>query len=221
MHNLSVSDFIVVEERVWDIYKIESMFSDEMMQAMLDSPLFAEVQNDRISWMMERNGRYIVKTGYKLAMMELLHTDRFHVEGEWRRIWKMNSPHKARNLLWTIRRECVPTRVQLQSRHVQCEMICPWCNTDVEDDWHAFVGCTVARESWYWAGLLTVLQPRIGTVSSLGDFVFDICRSESRDIAGWVALLLWQIWAAHNDVIWNDAHHISTSIGSAALDAWH
>jgi hypothetical protein len=99
-------------------------------------------------------------------------------------------------------------------------VICPWCDTDVEDDWHTFVGCMVARESWYWAGLSTVLQPRIGTVSSLEDFVFDICRSESRDIAGRVASLLWQIWVARNDVIWNAAHHTSTSIGRTALDAW-
>jgi len=35
-----------------------------------------------------------------------------------------------------------------------------------------------------------------------------------------VALLLWQIWAARNDVIWNDVHHTSTSIGRTALDAW-
>ena len=81
------------------------------------------------------------------------------------------------------------------------------------------MGCTVAHESWYWVGLLTVLQPRVTTVTSLADFVFDICRSESRDIAGRVALLLWQIWAARNDVIWNDAHHTSTSIGRKALDA--
>jgi len=152
--------------------------------------------------------------------MELLHTDRFHVEGEWHILWKVNSPHKARNLLWRICRECVPTRLRLQSQHVQCEMICPWCDTAVEDDCHAFVGCTVARESWYWAGLLTVLQPQVGTMSSLVDFVFDICRSESRGIAGRVALLLWQIWVARNDVIWNDAHHTSMSIRRTTLDAW-
>ena len=125
VHSLRVSDLIVDEERVWDIDKLESLFPDDMVQAILDTPLFAEVQNDKIVWMMERNGRYTVKTGYKLAMMELLHTDRFHVEGEWNRIWNVNSPHKARNLLWRICRGCVPTRLRLQSRHVQCEVICP------------------------------------------------------------------------------------------------
>jgi len=84
--------------------------------------------------MLERNGSYTVKTGYKLAMMELLHTDRFHVVGEWHKIWMVNSPHKARNLLWRISRGCIPTRLRLQSRHVQCEVICPWCDTTVEDD---------------------------------------------------------------------------------------
>ena len=78
----------------------------------------------------------------------------------------------------------------------------------------------MGRDSWYCVGLLTVLQPRVGTVSSLVDFVFDICRSESRDIAGRVALLLWQIWAARNDVIWNDAYHTSMSIERTTLDAW-
>jgi hypothetical protein len=39
---------------------------------------------------MKRNKRYTVKTDYKLDMMELLHADWFHVDGEWRRIWKVN-----------------------------------------------------------------------------------------------------------------------------------
>ena len=65
-----------------------------------------------------------------------------------------------------------------------------------------------------------MLQSRVGTASSLADFVFDICCFENRDTAGQVALLLWQIWVARNDVIWNDAHHTSTSIGRTALDAW-
>jgi len=56
--------------------------------------------------------------------------------------------------------------------------------------------------------------------SSLADFVFDICCSRSRDIAGWVALFFWQIWVARNDIIWNDAYHTSTNIGRTTLNAW-
>ncbi|KEH21013.1 hypothetical protein MTR_8g096720 [Medicago truncatula] len=126
VHSLSVSDLIDDENRVWDIDKIESLFRDDENQAILDTPLFMEVHNDRITWMMERNGRYTVRIGYKLAMKELLHKGVFR--------------HDMYNV--------------------------------------------------------------------------------SRDVAGRVALLLWQIWVARNDVIWNDAHHTSTSIGRTTLDAW-
>ena len=44
--------------------------------------------------------------------------------------------------------------------------------------------------------------------------------SESQDITGRVTLLLWQIWVARNDVIWNDVHRTSTSIGMTTLGAW-
>ena len=49
MHSLRVSDLIADEERVWDIDKIESLFSDDMVQAILNTPLFADVQNDGIA----------------------------------------------------------------------------------------------------------------------------------------------------------------------------
>ena len=101
---------------------IESLFLNDMVQAIFDTPLFAEVQNDRIALMMEHNGRYTVKTGYKLAKMELLHTSWFYVEGEWHRFWKVNSPHKARNLLLRIYIDYILMRLQLHARHMQCEM---------------------------------------------------------------------------------------------------
>jgi len=63
VHSLSVSDLIAYEERIWDIDKIESLFPDDMVQAILDTPLFTEVHNDRIAWMMECNERFNVKTG--------------------------------------------------------------------------------------------------------------------------------------------------------------
>jgi len=61
VHSLRVSDLIANEERVWDIDKIESLFSDDIVQAILDTPLFAEVQNDRIVWMMERAGGILLR----------------------------------------------------------------------------------------------------------------------------------------------------------------
>jgi len=37
---------------------------------------------------------------------------------------------------------------------------------------HAFVGCTVACKSWYWAGHSTMLQPGVGTCEQFSRFCF-------------------------------------------------
>jgi hypothetical protein len=103
--------------------------------------------------MRERDGMYPANFGYRLAMTELLHTRYFHLVGGWNRIWKGNALQKVCSLLWRICGGCVPTRIKLQTRPVQCELVCPWCDADVETDCHAFVESKVARESWYWVGL--------------------------------------------------------------------
>ena len=71
VHSLCVSDLIADEERVWDIDKIESLFSEDLVQAILDTPLFAEVHNDIIAWMIERN--MIVLEREAVALLDAIH----------------------------------------------------------------------------------------------------------------------------------------------------
>jgi len=142
---LFVCDLMIAGEHRWDATKLDSLFLAETMAFILDTTMFDSVLNYKIMWMKEQHGMYIVKSVYRLAMTELLHTQRFHVEGEWSRLWKVNAPHKARNLLWGIIRGCAPTRSKLQARHVQCDLACSWCGTDAETDFHVVAGCTVAH----------------------------------------------------------------------------
>lgn len=37
----------------------------------------------------------------------------------------------------------------------------------------------------------------------MSELIFYICRKESADTGGCVAILLWQLWVARNDVVWN------------------
>jgi hypothetical protein len=216
VYQMSVNDLLNVGAHTWDSAKIASLFAADTAAAILATPLFDSVISDMILWTAEQDGRYSVKSRYRLIMTEILRTQRFHVEGEWNRLWKVNAPHKARNLLWRICRRCIPTHVNLQSRHVNCEGFCPWCVTSAEDDWHAFLG----EMHTYGAGLSTVLLQRTEAAHTLAGFVFDVCQHKVRNVAGRVALLPWHIWAARNDVIWNDTRQSSMTIGRSALAAW-
>jgi hypothetical protein len=102
VYQMSVNDLLNVGAHTWDSAKIASLFAADTAAAILATPLFDSVINDRILWTAEQDGRYSMKSGYRLIMTEILRTQRFHVEGEWNCLWKVNAPHKARNLLWRI-----------------------------------------------------------------------------------------------------------------------
>jgi len=42
----------------------------------------------------------------------------------------------------------------------------------------------------------------------------------SRDVVGRVAILMWHIWVAYNEVVWNDNRQSYVNIGMNALSSW-
>jgi hypothetical protein len=54
-------------------------------------------------------------------------------------------------------------------------------------------------------GLASIIQSRIHLVANFRDFIFDICRHESKLVAGKVAILLWFAWQNRNNKVWNDS----------------
>ncbi|GAU22461.1 hypothetical protein TSUD_123480 [Trifolium subterraneum] len=143
-----------------------------------------------------------------------------HVAGNWNGIWKAQAPHKARHLLWRLCRGCLPTRYRLLERRVECNLNCPVCDVEIEDEIHIFFMCAVARDSWCAAGLSSVLHNDAYQQSNAMDRIFAMCSNESSDIVGRVAMLLWCIWQNRNDKLWNDNVQTPRQIGRYAFDAW-
>jgi hypothetical protein len=116
-------------------------------ERIIATPLIGSVYEDKLVWEGEQNGCYSVKSGYKLDMQGIIRSDKFHMAGNWNEIWKVHAPHKARHLLWRLCRGCLPTRCCLLTRNVQCEIHCPVCEEEAEDDVHTFFTCASARSS--------------------------------------------------------------------------
>ncbi|GAU28280.1 hypothetical protein TSUD_256080 [Trifolium subterraneum] len=178
------------------------------------------VREDKVVWKEERNGCYSVKSGYKLGMRYIIGSDKYHVAGNWNDIWKAQAPHKARHLLWRLCRGCLSTRYRLLERRVECNLNCPVCYEEIEDEIHIFFLCAVARDSWCAAGLSSVLHNDAYQQSNAMDRIFAMCSNESSDIVGRVAMLLWCIWQNRNDKLWNDNVQTPRQIERYAFDAW-
>ncbi|GAU42623.1 hypothetical protein TSUD_238160 [Trifolium subterraneum] len=93
-------------------------------------------------------------------------------------------------------RGCLPTRCRLLERRVECNLNCPVCDVEIEDELHIFFRCAVARDSWCAASLSSVLHNAAYQQSNAMDRIFAMCSNESSDTVGRVAMLLWSIW--HN-----------------------
>ncbi|GAU35307.1 hypothetical protein TSUD_389320 [Trifolium subterraneum] len=193
----------------------------DVAESILETPLVNSVREDKMVWEEERNGYYSVKSDYKLAMCYIIGSDKYHVAGNWNGIWKAQAPHKARHLLWRLCRGCLPTRYRLVERRVECNLNCPMCDEEIEDEIHIFIRCAVARDSWCAAGLSSVLHNDAYQQSNAMDRIFVVCSNESSDIVGRVAMLLWCIWQNRNDKLWNDNVQTPRQIGRYAFDAWN
>lgn len=67
-YNISVHDLMLHNVKQWDIQKFSLLFTYDTMTRILNVPLLDEVQEDCLMWKEEYNGKYSVKTGYKLYM---------------------------------------------------------------------------------------------------------------------------------------------------------
>ena len=56
-------------------------------------------------------------------------------------VWSLKIPLKIKHLLWRILWNCLPTRVRLQDKGVQCPLTCSYCK-NLENSWHIFF--------WMW-----------------------------------------------------------------------
>lgn len=158
VYHLLVRDLMVENYKAWNVAKIRTLFSDHVAERIIATPLIGSVYEDKLVWEGERNGCYSVKSGYKLAMQCIIRSDKYHVRGNWQEIWKAHAPQKARHLLWRLCRGCLPTRRRLLERNVDCDIHCPLCEEEVEDDVHTFFTCVSTRSSWQAAGLSSVMD---------------------------------------------------------------
>ncbi|PNX93884.1 ribonuclease H, partial [Trifolium pratense] len=196
VYQLFVKDLLHENYKAWNTAKVRSLFSGDVMDRILATPLVGSVREDKVS-------------------------DKHHVAGNWNDIWKAQALHKARHLLWRLCRGCLPTRYRLLQRRVECTLNCPMCDEEIEDDLHMFFNCSVACDSWCAAGLSSVLNNNLYQHTTAMDHIFALCSNENNDIVGRVAMLLWSICHNRNDKIWNDNIQMPSQIESHAFDAWN
>ncbi|CAN1272372.1 hypothetical protein LINPERPRIM_LOCUS14524 [Linum perenne] len=104
LEHLVVNDLIVPGMPEWDEGLLGDLFSARDIESILFMTPPASNEKDRIIWGLSRDGRYTVRSAYRLATDSLRPTPLETVEGDWNRIWRLEMAPKIKHLIWRLAR---------------------------------------------------------------------------------------------------------------------
>ena len=213
----AVKELMYPSMKEWNREVISHIFSPEVANSIVSTPLLEQVETDKLVWKAEKNGIYSVKSAYRLCVDDLVDISHLKRPGFWSGIWRLKVPPKVKNLLWRMCRGCLPTRVRLQDKGVTCPVDCVMCDGPLEDLEHVCFLCPFSVQVWQRTGLWHDIQHAMNSSSSASDTIFAILQKLSDEHSQRFAAVLWSIWKHRNLKLWQDASETGAQVLDRAI----
>jgi ribonuclease HI len=110
--------------------------------------------------------------------------------------------------------------MRLQEKRVPCPLVCPLCNQENEDDWHILFTCEASTHACHYAGLDSILLPRLQQYQDVKEIIFSICSTEDREKAGLFAVMAWVLWSNRNSKVWEELSEPGRTLGYKTRQLW-
>ena len=208
VQNVTVNSLMNLYDKSWNEEVVRQVFSVDIVDKILHTPLIAQVQEDRLIWKVERHGWYSVSSAYMLCVDELVDSSHLWRPGYWSGIWKLKVPPKVKNLVWRMCWGCLPTRVRLLDKGVQCPTNCVSCPSHHEDLAHVFFNCPFVVKVWQMTGLWGAIQHALSYTTSATDTIFLLSIEFNQQLSS----TFWSIWKHRNLRVWDDVMEVSATV---------
>jgi len=86
---------------------------------------------------------------------------------------------------------------------VSCTYICPFCQTNYENDWHVFIRCEEAKFVWRTAGLWELIRDTVNDATSFADCIFSLLCRLTSDKSNDIAMMFRYLWRHRHDKVWD------------------
>ncbi|CAN1777828.1 Putative ribonuclease H protein At1g65750 [Linum perenne] len=189
--NCRVSDFIILPQRTWDVHKLRTFYTEDIVMHILTIPLGPIDLSDRWVWHSDPKGRFSVKSCYKLIRgQRTMGNGRNGRETEklWRWLWQLSLPPKLIFFCWRVLNNALATKKNLHRRNCSPSASCPMCNSTEETSEHMFFGCPFSAGCWESA-MPNVTVPAAGT--TLQQWFIEFMGSPNENQAIKVVFVLW------------------------------
>ncbi|KAK2404541.1 hypothetical protein QL285_053869 [Trifolium repens] len=198
-----VSTLIDPDTKQWKRDLLSHLFYLHEAKQILSIPISQRLPSDKIIWHFERDGEYSVRSAHHLLKQHnsrnVAGTSGQQSDKLWSEIWKAPVPNRVRNFLWRLAKNILPTRANLSRKGVQVENLCPQCNNAPETIDHLFLHCQLAQLTWF-ASQIGVHAPQNLPLNS---WLLQGLNCEDTMGAQLFCILLWKMWSARNNLIFN------------------
>jgi hypothetical protein len=149
-HTHTVADLINADSASWKTSIINQLYDPDISQQILSNPLpkiATQSIPDKIIWPHSTTGEYRVKKAYELLHANISLPNNVHQQ-KWKHLWKIPIPHKILTFTWKFLRNALPLKTELCRRGINCDPVCPLCQTATETINHLFLQCHFTRKVW-------------------------------------------------------------------------
>lgn len=171
--------------------------------------------------LLSKNVRYDSRSGYKFLdtlsnIRSGTHIAIPPIEKQlWSKLWQSKTYPKLRHFLWRVMNGALAVKLQLVSRGIPVEAVCPVCHQGPETVCHMLFQCPLARDTWELSQFPT---PPAGWSSNsvfLNIHHLIVC-SQKQNIGVLLRLsfpwLLWHIWKARNKFCFEQVQPIALEV---------
>ncbi|KAK9990630.1 hypothetical protein SO802_025615 [Lithocarpus litseifolius] len=190
-----VSALIDNERHCWAQESIDANFFPFEASLIKAIPLSFDDCRDVITWPLNCDGVYSVRSGYHLLLdmdlNELPRTSNLSTSKRfWKGIWGLKVPNRVKNLMWRAGSDSLPSKSNLR-RKIPIDDTCSNCGLESETTLHAIWSCPLLVPVWtvHFGWLIR----EVGMASSFLDVLHRCAeRSNCMDL---LAMTVSQIWS--------------------------
>ncbi|XP_031097121.1 uncharacterized protein LOC116001379 [Ipomoea triloba] len=211
-----VSGLMNEEANAWDHTILSDIFLPIDVDRIKKIPISPNYE-DTWYWYGDPTGCYSVKHGYRAIVGDYV-TPQANFDG-WISLWKLKVPPKCKVFLWRALNDILPVTTNLALKKVEVELACPMCGLSHEDSMHALILCDFSQLVWHESHL---------TITNVGGIDFaewytNHMSSLSDDDFCMAVAILYHIWQARNNAVWNSflpSQRKVATVAASSLHAW-
>jgi len=118
--------------------------------------------------------------------------------------------------VWRICHSCLPTRVRLIDKEVQCPTNCVSCPSDHEDLAHIFFHCPFVVHVWQLTGLWGTIHHVVSSSNSTIDAIFLLLETLSAELNQRLVSLFLNLRKHQNLKVWDDVTEVGVMVVEGA-----